>query len=52
MECYKDKEVVDLNPETFCEQLLFYIVYLYVYCHCVEKKSRNFPTTFEWSDLM
>ena len=25
---------------------------LYIYCHCVEKQSYNFPKTFAWSDLM
>ena len=44
--------MVDLDPETFREQLLFYIVCLYIYCLCVEKKSYNFPKIFEWSDLM
>ena len=52
MEYYKGKEVLDLDPEMFLEQLLFYIVCLYVYCHCVEKKSYDFPKIFEWSDLM
>ena len=52
MECYKGKEVVNLDPETFREQLLFYIVCLYIYRHHVEKKSYNFPKTFEWSNLM
>ena len=52
MVCYKGKEVVDLDSEMFREQLLFYIVCLYFYCHCVEKKSYNFPKTFEWSDLL
>ena len=52
MECYEGEKVVDCNPEMFCEQLLFYIICLYIYCHCVEKKSYNFPKTFEWSDFM
>ena len=52
MECYKGKEMVDLDSETFREQLLFYIVCLYIYCQYVEKKSYNFPKTFEWSDLL
>ena len=52
IECYKGKEVVDLNTEKFCEQLLFYIVCLHNYCHCIEKESYNFLKTFEWSDLM
>ena len=46
VECYKDKEVVDLDPETFREQLLFYIVYLYISRQCIIKISYNFPKTF------
>ena len=42
MKCHKGKEVVDLDPETFREQLLFYIVCLYIYCLCIEKKILQF----------
>ena len=44
MECYKGKEVIDLNPETFREQLLFYIFCLYSYRHHVGKKN---PSNFQ-----
>lgn len=51
MRCYKDKEIVKLDPDRFRDQLLLYIIFLYIYRHRATDKSYSFKKKFEWQSF-
>ena len=48
LDIYKDKSIVDLEPNTFRNQLLLYMVCLYMYRKRVENKSYHFRNNWDW----
>ena len=48
MDCYKDHEVAELDADRFRDQLLLYIVCLYLYLSCSEDKGYKFAQKFKW----
>ena len=52
MDMYKGKYIEDFDTEVFRDQLLLYIVSLYIYKQRVNDNSYTFPKTFKLKDIL
>ena len=46
-QCFKGKEIIDLDSDRFRDQCLLYVTYLCIYETLIKKTSYIFPQLFE-----